>query len=227
MSQVVPIEESKRLEDDFQAHNSDVYYITRKRDGHVQGKIELHTYEDLVIIPAPIREPKEVTEEQIKRKVSPRNITIARQSQKTLSDKPEAETHERHYSTYTIEGVNCSVYIITKLEFGEIIHAKQNNRIVTRKWINYYYKGGKEKGRYCELTYFIAIDPNKAIPNWKFYCLGEELRVPENSHTDFSQILKHHSQLFRIYKVEIPPIEDSELVIDSIKRELTIDTADE
>jgi hypothetical protein len=198
-------------------------YITRKRDGHVQGKIELHTFEDLIIIPAPIRELEEVTEEQIKRKVSPRNITLTRQSTKSLSDKPEAETHERYYSWSQIQGVKIGLYIITKVEFGEIIHAKQEEKIVTRKWINYYYKGGKEKGRYCEITYFIAVDPSTAIPNWKFYCLGEELQAPENSHGAFSLTDHHHSQKYRIYKVEIPPVEDSERVVEQIKQSLTIE----
>jgi hypothetical protein len=116
------------------------------------------------------------------------------------------------------------VFGITIKEFGEIIFAKQEGHIVCANWINFYYKGGREKGRYFQLTQFLQVDPTNTIPNWKFYCLGSEHgKIPSGSHESYSIIHKQHKVLYRISKVEIPPVETSTQVVENIKNSTTIE----
>lgn len=195
-------------EDDFQSVRSDVYYITRQRDGRVQGKIELHTHEGLVIVPASVTEPKSVTEEQIREKVSPRRVTIS------------ASSHiirENYCTHYTIKDIECGAYRLTPEEFGEVIWAKQPENLVCCKWINYYYSGGQEKGKYCQLTYFIRIDPETAIPNWKYYCVGDEIKFKGETHEDYQVVRKRYTVLYRVSKVELPPTEHSTELVRKIR----------
>jgi hypothetical protein len=107
------------------------------------------------------------------------------------------------------------VFGITIKEFGEIIFAKQEGHIVFAKWINFNYKGGREKGRYCQLTYFLQVDLTGTIPNWKFYSLGSKHgKIPTGSHESYLIIHKQNKVLYRISKVEIPWVETSTQVVE-------------
>jgi hypothetical protein len=167
MPDLVHQEEYINQEEDFQGNSTDIYYIVNKATGRAQGKIKLHQIENLAIVPARIPEPDQITAQQVDALISPRNITLVTTAKKSLTGRPESPPHKR-FVGQIIRGIHRSVFGITIKEFGEIIFAKQEGRIVCAKYINFYYKGGKEKGKYCQLTHFLQVDPANTIPNWKF-----------------------------------------------------------
>jgi hypothetical protein len=224
MSDSVHQEEPLNQEEDFQGNSTDVYYIVNKYTGRAQGKIELHQVENLAIVQARIPEPDQITAQQVDALISPRNITLVSTAKKSLTGRQEEPPHERFITQRTIKGIYCSVFGITVQEFGEIIFAKQEGRIVFAKYINYYYKGGKEKGKYCQLTYFTQVGPSNTIPNWKFYCLGNEhIKYPSGTHSSYLDVHKINTVLYRISKVEIPPVETTTQVVENIKNSTTIE----
>jgi hypothetical protein len=218
-------EEIINQEEDFRGNSTKIYYIVSMVTGRAQGKIELHQTEDLEILPARIPEPDHITAQQVDALISPRNITLVTTAKKSLTGRHESPPHERFLGQRIIRGIHCSVFGITIKEFGEIIFAKQEGRIVCAKFINFYYKGGKEKGKYCQLTYFLQVDPSNTIPNWKFYCLGNEYgnKLPSGSHSSYSEIHKINTVLYRISKVEIPPVGTYTQLVESIKNSTTIE----
>jgi hypothetical protein len=224
MSDSVHQEEYINQEEDFQGNSTDIYYIVNKYTGRAQGKIELHQIENLAIVPARIPEPDHITAQQVDALNSPRNITLVTTAKKSLTGRQESPPHERFVGQRIIRGIHLSVFGITIKEFGEIIFAKQEGRIVCAKYINFYYKGGKEKGKYCQLTYFLQVDPTNTILNWKFYCLGNEhVKLPSDSHTSYSEVNKSHTVLYPISKVKIPPVGTATQVVENIKNSTTIE----
>jgi hypothetical protein len=156
--------------------------------------------------------------------ISPRNITLVSTVKKSLTGRLEEPPHDCFVTKRTIKGIHCPVFGISVQEFGDIIFAKQEGCIVFAKYINYYYKGGKEKGKYCQLTYFTQVGPSNTIPNWKFYCLGyEHIRYPQGTHSSYSDVHKIKTVLHRISKVEIPPVETTMQVVDKIQNSTTIE----
>jgi hypothetical protein len=224
MSDSVHQEEQLNQEEDFQGNSTDVYYIVNKYTGRAQGKIELHQIENLAIVQARIPEPDQITAQQQDALISPRNITIVPTAKKSLTGRQEEPTHDRFVIQRTINGIHCSVFGISVQELGEIIFAIQEGQIVFAKYINYYYKGGKEKGKYCQLMYFTQFGPSNSIPNWKFYCLGyEHIRFPSGTHSIYSDVHKINTVIYRISKVEIPPVETTTQVVENIKNSTTIE----
>jgi hypothetical protein len=216
-------DETLNEEDELHTYSTDVYYISRRRDGEIFGKIELNHNEHLLITPARIPQPRVLTEEQIERKVSPRQITIQTHSwTESLSGNKEIN-HERFQRSVQIKGTGCGVFVITKKEFGEIIFAAQLGHIICAKWIPYYYKSGEAKGRYCVLTYFIEVDIANTIPNWKLYCVGNELIIPENSHYDFQSNSHRIENFYRISKVEQPPVENCVAIVKKIQQSTKVE----
>jgi hypothetical protein len=173
-------------EEDFQSNSTDVYYIVNKYTGRAQGTIELHQIEDLAIVQARIPEPYQITAQQQDALLSPRNITIVPAARKWVTGRQEEPPHDRFVIERIIQGIRCPVFGISIQVFGEIIFAKQEGQIVFAKFINYYYKGGIEKGKYCQLTNFTQVGPSFSIPNWKLYCLGyEHIRYPQGTHSSY------------------------------------------
>jgi hypothetical protein len=210
------LDDDENEEDGLAGYKTNIYYISRRRDGEIQGKIEVK--DNLVVTPARIPQPRTLTLEQIERKVSPRKVTIQTTSlTELLSGNKEIISHERYIKTIQIKGTGCGVYAITKKEFGEIIFAAQVGHIICAKWIPYYWKSGEGKGRYCEITYFIEVHPDNAIPNWKLYCVGQEQDIPENSHEDFTEDTHRIEKFYRISKVEQPPVENSATILKYIR----------
>jgi hypothetical protein len=191
MSNSVHPGEQINEEEDFQSNSTDVYYIVNKYTGRAQGKIELHQIEGLAIVQARIPEPDHITAQQQDALISPRNIAILPTAKKSITGRQEEPPHDRFVIKRIIQGIHCPVFAISIQEFGEIIFAKQDGQIFFAKFINYYYKGGKEKGKYCQLTYFTQVGPSNSIPNWKCYCLGyEHIRFPQGTHSSYSDINK-------------------------------------
>jgi hypothetical protein len=192
------LDDDENEEDGLAGYKTNIYYISRRRDGEIQGKIEVK--DNLVVTPARIPQPRTLTLEQIERKVSPRKVTIQTTSlTEFLSGNKEIISHERYIKTIQIKGTGCGVYAITKKEFGEIIFAAQVGHIICAKWIPYYWKSGEGKGRYCEITYFI------------------EVHIPENSHEDFTEDTHRIEKFYRISKVEQPPVENSATILKYIR----------
>jgi hypothetical protein len=133
MSDLVHQEEGINQEDDFQGNSTDIYYIVNKDTGRAQGKIKLHQIENLAIVPARIPEPDQITAQQVDALISPRNITLVTTAKKLLTGRPESPPYERFVGQRIIRGIHCSVFGITIKEFGEIIFAKQEGRIVCAK----------------------------------------------------------------------------------------------
>jgi hypothetical protein len=224
MSDSVHPGEQINQEEDFQSNSTDVYYIVNKYTGRAQGKIELHQTEDLAIVQAKIPEPDHITAQQQDALISPRNKTIVPTAKKSLTGRQEEPTHDRFVIQRIVKGIHCPVFGISVQAFGEIIFAKQEGQIVFAKFINFYYKGGKEKGKYCQLTYFTQVSPSNSIPNWKFYCLGyERIKYPQGTHSSYSDIHKIKTTIYRISKVEIPPVETTTQVVDKIENSTTIE----
>jgi hypothetical protein len=221
MSDLVQQREYINHEEDFQGNSTDVYYIINKATGRAQGKIELHQVENLAIVQARIPEPNYITAQQVDALVSPRNITL------TTTAEGQEPPHERFIGQRIIQGIYCSVFGITLKGFGEIVFAKQEGLLICAKWTKFYYKGGREKGHYCQITYFRQVElanTINTIPNLKFYCLGSEHgRLPPKSHETYSIIRNHTEVLYRISKVEIPPVETSVQVVQDIRNSTTIE----
>jgi hypothetical protein len=145
----------------------------------------------LVIVQTRIPEPDQATAQQVDALISPRNITLVSTAQKSLTGTQEEPPHERFITQRPIKGIYCSVFGITVQELGEILFTNQEGRIVFAKYTNYYYKGGKEKGKYCQLTYFSQVRPSNTIPNWKIYCLGNKhIKYPSGTHSSYSDVHK-------------------------------------
>jgi hypothetical protein len=177
----------------------------------------LHQVEDLAIVQATIPEPNQITAQQQDALISPRNITIVPTAKKSLMGRPEQLPHDRFVIKRIIKGIRCPVFGISKQVFGDIICAKQEGQIVFAKYVNYYYKGGKEKGKYCQLTYFTQVGQSNSIPNWKLYCLGyEHIHHPPGTHSSFQCVHNTKTFVYRISKVEIPPLETTTEVVDKI-----------
>jgi hypothetical protein len=224
MSDLVHQGEQINQEEDFQGNSTDVYYIVNKYTGRAQGKIELHQIEDLAIVQAKIPEPDYITAHQRELGISPRSITLAPTTRKSLTGRQEEPPHDRFVIERIIQGIRCPVFGISIQEFGDIIFAKQEGQIVFAKFINYYYKGGEEKGKYCQLTYFTQVGPSNSIPNWKLYCLGYEyIRYPQGTHPTYSEIHKINTTVYRISKVEIPPVETTTQVVRRIEDSTTLE----
>ena len=222
MSDLVHPGEQINQEEDFRSNSSDVYYIVNKYTGRAQGKIELHQIEGLAIVQAKNPEPDQITAHQRESGISPRNITIVPTLKKSLTGRQEIP-HDRFVSERIIQGIRCPVFGISIEEFGEIIFAKQAGQIVFAKFINYYYKGGEEKGKYCQLTYFTQVGPSNSIPNWKLYCLGYEyIRYPQGTHVSYSDVHQISTVVYRISKVEIPPVETTTQVVRRIEDSTTL-----
>jgi hypothetical protein len=212
-------------EDDFHPISDKIWYIKRSYDGEIKGKIQLKSggTEQLEIVPASIFEPKEPTQEQIQEKVSPRKITIQATNFKALSGKQERPPHRVFNHRIEIQGIDCAVFILTQEEFGEVIWARQPGYVVCCKWQNLYYKGGKERGSYCTITHLFEEDPLETLPNWKFYCLGHEIKSGNiEVHNDFGTTSERDRRIYRITKIEIPPPEEGRAIVKRIKEKLTV-----
>jgi hypothetical protein len=212
-------------EDDFHPIYDKIWYIKQLRDGKIKGKIQLKSgdVDQLEIVPASIFEPDEPTQEQIQEKVSPRKITIQATNLKALSGKQEKPPHVKFDHRINIQGIDCSVFILTQEEFGEVIWARQPGYIVCCKWQNLYYKGGKERGSYCTITHLVEEDPLETLPNWKFYCVGQEIKSGNiETYDGFGTISERDRRIYRITKIEIPPPEEGKDIVKRIKQRQTV-----
>ena len=210
----------KEQDDTFNSKGVKTWYIKRSRDGEISGRIQLQNNNDLEIVQASFPEPEEATEEQKRQKVSPRGVTIQAPKQTSLvTGNSEQPTHCNYVRSTWVQDIECSVFSLTREEFGEIIWCKQKGYVVCCKWINFYYKGGKEKGRYCTITNFTEQNQIYTIPNWKFFCIGFELQIIGNIEEceDFDTIGSRSNNLYRISKVEIPPHEECDEIVRRIK----------
>ena len=211
-------------EDNFHPNFDRTWYIQQTYDGQIKGKISLQFASLLEIVPAGRPEPEEPTQEQIQEKVLPRKITIQATKLTALSGKQEKPPHIKFDHRINIQDIDCSVFILTKEEFGEIIWARQPGYIVCCKWQNLYYKGGKEKGSYCTITHLLEEDPLFTLPNWKFYCVGHEIKSGNiETHQTYSITSELKKRIYRITKVEIPIPEEGREIVNRIKQVQTVE----
>jgi hypothetical protein len=212
-------QQQNNQEDEFNSVPSNTWFIQETYDGRVRGKIQFLSTTHLEIVPEKIPEPIGITAEQIADKVSPRQIKLNTTSKKALTTPYEERFSGARYNRRIwIKEVECAINQFTQEEFGEIIWAKEEGTVICCKWSNYYYKGGKEKGHYCTLTYFNEEDPEETIPNWQLYCVGNLIGQGNIEYYDsFCNIAERERRLYRISKIEIPPVETAKEVVKRIK----------
>jgi hypothetical protein len=211
-------------EDEFNRVPSNTWYIKHTHDGQIKGKIQFQTTSLLEIVPADIPEQIDTNQEQIREKVSPRFVTIqaAKSVALTGDQDPLPRLHFDHY--LKIQGVHCEVFSLTPEEHGEVIWARQEGYIVTCKWRNFYYKGGKEKGSYCTITHLREENPKLTLPNWKFYCVGHEIKSGNiETHQTYSITSELEKRIYRVTKVEIPIPEEGREIVNRIKQVQTVE----
>ena len=191
-------------EDEFNGVPSDTWYITRKRDGQVEGRITLTTGLEI--------KQQQIAPIQEDWSVSPRNISIKSVVAPEYITRGDAPPVTPYAFRQDVRGVSTGIYLITSQEFGTSIFAKQEGILIFCKWTNIYYSGGESKGRYCELTYFIEVKDDELIPNWKLFQLGST--DIETCGLRYLDCFRHHfvestRKLYRISQVVIPTIEEA------------------
>jgi hypothetical protein len=205
-------EEPPTPEEEVTVHPRDIWYIKRKSNGQIEGEITFNETAGLEIKPSQLNAPSLPQDDQRSdfwaRSVTPRQISIQAQVRKG-DDQPLSDFEIQ----YEVKGVQTGFHLITSLEFGTAIFAKQEGLLIFCKWIDIYYNCGGPKAKYCELTYFIEVRGDELIPNWKLFQLGRT--DIETCGLQYLDCFRHHyresaQKIYRISQVSIPTIENAQ-----------------
>ena len=204
-------EEPPTPEEEVTVHPRDIWYIKRKSNGQIEGEITFNETSGLEIKPSQLNAPSLPQDDQRDfwaRSVTPRQISIQAQVRKG-DDQPLSDFEYQ----YEVKGVQTGFHLITSLEFGTAIFAKQEGLLIFCKWTDIYYNCGGPKAKYCELTYFIEVKGDELIPNWKLFQLGRT--DIETCGLQYLDCFRHHyresaQKIYRISQVSIPTIENAQ-----------------
>ena len=197
----------------------DTWYIQRKRDGLIEGRIVFNATAELEIKQSiQLQQNQDEYFKNYTWGISPRSISI--RSETAPRNPTEGENNFPPIAfKHDVRGLPINIYYITSQEFGTSIFAKQEGLLIFCKWTSIYYNGGVARGRYCELTYFVEVKGDELIPNWKLFKLGNT--DIETCGLKYLDCFRHHyressEKLYRISQVSIPTLEEAPDTVNRI-----------